>query len=65
MVINPMLCIIFGILGGVIGSWVLYSLGFNGGISDLMSLLLEIGAGLACSLFFLLLIAIFGRGEDY
>lgn len=62
MVIHPMLCIIFGIVGGVLGSWAVHSL--IGG-SGLKILLVQAGAGIGGSLLILLLIGLFGMGEDY
>lgn len=62
MVIHPLLCIIFGIVGGVVGSWILGSLILYDGIS---ALLIQIGAGMFGSLLLLFLIWLFGRGDDY
>lgn len=61
MVIHPLLCIIFGVVGGVVGSWVLGTL-VSG---DLKSLLIQIGAGIGGSVLLLLLISLFGMGDDY
>ncbi|MBO7082859.1 MAG: hypothetical protein J6W30_03325 [Bacteroidales bacterium] len=65
MVMNPMICIIFGILGGVAGSIVMYTLGIRGGLDDVRSLFVQLGSGAVGSVLFLFLIALFGRGEDY
>lgn len=62
MVIHPMLCIIFGIVGGVLGSWTVLSLIGGGGLKIM---LVQIGAGIAGSLLVLVLIGLFGMGEDY
>lgn len=62
LVIHPLLCIIFGIIGGVIGSWVMGSLIAGDGIKVLLA---QIGAGIGGSVLFLLLIALFGMGDDY
>ena len=62
MVIHPLLCIIFGIVGGVVGSWVLGSLGVGGSLKGVLA---QIGAGIGGSVLFLLLIWLFGRGDDY
>lgn len=61
MVIHPLLCIIFGVVGGVVGSWVLGTL-VSGGLK---SLLIQIGAGIGGSVLLLLLISLFGMGDDY
>ena len=53
MVIHPLLCIIFGVVGGVVGSWVLGTL-VSGGLK---SLLIQIGAGIGGSVLLLLLIS--------
>ena len=58
MVIHP----IFGIVGGVLGSWAVHSL--IGG-SGLKIMLVQTGAGIAGSLLVLVLIGLFGMGEDY
>lgn len=65
MVMNPMICIIFGIIGGLVGSFVMFSLGFGGGLDDILGLLVQLGAGIVGSVLFLVLISLFGRGEDY
>jgi len=65
MVMNPMICIIFGILGGVAGGLVMYTLGIRGGLDDIRALFIQLGSGAVGSVLFLLLIALFGRGEDY
>ena len=62
MVIHPLLCIIFGIVGGVVGSWVLHSLNVGDGLTGL---LLQLGAGVGGSVLLLLLISMFGMGDDY
>ena len=62
LVIHPLLCIIFGIVGGVVGSWVLGSLGVGGSFKGV---LLQVAAGIGGSVLFLLLIALFGMGDDY
>lgn len=62
MVIHPMLCIIFGIVGGVLGSWAVHSLIGGGGLKIM---LVQTGAGIAGSLLVLVLIGLFGMGEDY
>lgn len=62
MVIHPLLCIIFGIAGGVVGSWVVGTL--LGG-SALKVILAQVGAGMGGALLLLLLIAMFGLGDDY
>jgi uncharacterized membrane protein YeaQ/YmgE (transglycosylase-associated protein family) len=62
MVIHPLLCIIFGVVGAVVGSWVMSTL-FGG--NTLKSILLQMGGGLGGSLLLLLLIAMFGMGDDY
>lgn len=61
MVIHPLLCIIFGVVGGVLGSWAVGSL-FSGGFK---ALLVQVGAGAAGALLLLLLIGLFGMGDDY
>ena len=52
--IHPILCLICGLIGGGLGSWVVSTLSFGGGWK---TLLLEIAAGLgfACVLFVFLL----------
>lgn len=61
MVIHPLLCIIFGIVGGVVGSWVLGTL-VSGSFKALM---LQVGAGIGGSVLLLLLISLMGLGDDY
>ncbi|MBO6026882.1 MAG: hypothetical protein J6P73_06505 [Bacteroidales bacterium] len=63
MVIHPLLCIIFGIVGGVVGSWALGTL--LGGGASIKVILAQVGAGVGGSLLLLLLIAMFGLGDDY
>ena len=62
MVIHPMLCIIFSVVGAVVGSWVLGTL--LGG-NNLKVILIQVAAGIGGSLLLLLLIALFGMGDDY
>lgn len=62
MVIHPMLCIIFGIVGGVLGSWALGALIGGGGLKVILA---QAGAGIAGSVLILLLIGLFGMGDDY
>ena len=52
--IHPTLCLICGLLGGGLGSWVVSTFSFGGGVK---TMLLEIAAGLgfACILFVFLL----------
>ena len=61
MVINPLLCVIFGIVGGIVGSWAAGSL-IGGGLTGT---LVQIGAGVGGSVLILLLIRLFGMGDDY
>jgi len=62
MVIHPLLCIIFGIVGGVVGSWALGTLLGGSGLTDILA---QVGAGVAGSVLILLLIRLFGMGDDY
>ena len=52
--IHPTLCLICGLLGGGLGSWLVSTLSFGGGVK---TMLLEIvgGLGFACVLFVFLL----------
>lgn len=61
MVIHPLLCIIFGIVGAVLGSWAMGSL-LSGGLK---AILIQVGAGAGGALLLLLLIGLFGMGDDY
>ena len=61
MVIHPLLCIIFGIVGAVLGSWAMGSLIGSG----LKAMLVQVGAGVGGALLLLLLIGLFGMGDDY
>lgn len=61
MVIHPLLCIIFGVVGGVVGSWAMGSL-VSGGLKALLA---QIGAGMGGAILLLLLIGLFGMGDDY
>lgn len=61
MVIHPLLCIIFGIVGAVLGSWAMGSL-IGGGLK---AMLVQVGAGVGGALLLLLLIGLFGMGDDY
>lgn len=62
MVIHPLLCIIFGIVGAVLGSWAMGSLIGGGGLKVL---LVQLGAGMGGAVLLLLLIGLFGMGDDY
>ena len=61
--IHPTLCLICGLLGGGLGSWVVSTLSFGG---SLKTMLLEIAAGLgfACLLFVFLLFVRERREDD-
>lgn len=58
--INPMICTIVGIVGGVLGSWLVGAFGFGGGIK---SMLLQIAAGVGFAIF-LLLFASLARNKE-
>lgn len=53
--VNPMICTIIGIVGGALGGWLVSAFGFEGGV---MSMLLQIAAGVGFAVLFLLIVAI-------
>ena len=52
--IHPTLCLICGLIGGGLGSWIISKLNFGGGLK-MMLLQIAAGVGLACVLFVFLL----------